>query len=172
MVLGVLLGNIALPVPVLGTLKVGVAGGSLIAALILGKLGRTGPLTWTMPLSANLTLRNFGLSLFLAQVGMASGAPFVEVIRSGGLVYLAGGAAILLALALTPLLIGHYVMRVPFDDLLGVTAGITGTPAILAYAYRRFPSERVEICYAMIYPATTIVKIVLAQVLIALGRAG
>jgi putative transport protein len=172
MVLGVLLGSIAFPVPVLGSLKMGVAGGSLIAALILGKLGRTGPLTWTMPLSANLTLRNFGLSLFLAQVGMSSGSPFVDVVSGGGLTYLAGGAGILFAIELTPLVVGHYVMRMPFDDLLGVTAGVTGTPAILAYAYRRFPSERVEICYAMIYPAATIVKIVFAQLLIALGRAG
>jgi putative transport protein len=170
MVLGVLLGSIAFPVPVLGSFKVGIAGGTLIVALVLGKLGRTGSLTWTMPLSANLTLRNFGLSVFLAQVGMNSGAPFVNVLSNGGLTLLAAGAVILLALALTPLLIGHFVMRIPFGDLLGITAGVTGTPAILAYAYRSYPSDRVEICYAMIYPAATIAKIVIAQVLIAAGR--
>ena len=82
------------------------------------------------------------------------------------------GAFIVLALALIPLLIGHYVMRIPFDDVLGITAGVTGTPAILAYAYRSFPSDRVEICYAMIYPAATIMKIVIAQLLIAMSTAG
>ncbi len=76
----------------------------------------------------------------------------------------------LLVLALTPLLIGHLVMRIPFGDLLGVTAGVTGNPAILAYAFRSYPSDRVEICYAMIFPAATIVKIVMAQVLIAMGH--
>ncbi len=156
--------------PVLGSFKVGIAGGTLIVALVLGKIGRTGALTWTMPLSANLTLRNFGLSVFLAQVGMNSGAPFVNVLSNGGLTLLAAGALILVALALTPLLVGHFVMRIPFADLLGITAGVTGTPAILAYAYRSYPSERVEICYAMIYPAATVVKIVIAQVLIATGR--
>ena len=125
-----------------------------------------------MPLSANLTLRNFGLSIFLAQVGMSSGAPFVEVVKNSGLIYLAAGAFILFALALTPLLIGHFAMRIPFDDLLGITAGVTGNPAILAYAYRSFPSDRVEICYSMIYPAATILKIVIAQLLIAVGAGG
>jgi putative transport protein len=170
MVLGVLLGSVALPVPVLGTFKVGVAGGTLIVALVLGRLGRTGPLTWTMPLSANLTLRNFGLSIFLAQVGMSSGAPFVTVARDGGATLLAAGACILLALALTPLIVGHYAMRIPFGDLMGIAAGVTGNPAILAYGFRSYPSDRVEICYAMIYPAATILKIVIAQVLVATGR--
>jgi putative transport protein len=171
-VLGVLLGSISVPLPGLGSFKMGVTGGSLIAALVLGRLGRTGPLTWTMPLSANLTLRNFGLSVFLAQVGLASGAPFVDGVKAGGLSYLFAGMVILLALALTALLVGHFVMRIPFDDLLGITSGVTGTPAILAYAVRAYPSDRVEICYAMIFPAATIVKIVIVQVLIALARGG
>lgn len=171
MVMGVLLGILPIPVPGIGTMKVGIAGGSLIVALILGKLGRTGKLTWTMPLSANLTLRNFGLSIFLAQVGMSSGAPFINVVAENGMVLLGAGACILLVLALIPLLIGHFVLRIPFDDLLGITAGVTGNPAILAYAYRSFPSERVEICYAMIYPAATIMKILIALIIISLGSA-
>jgi putative transport protein len=172
MVIGVLVGVLPIPVPVLGSLKVGVAGGTLIVALILGKLGRTGRLTWTMPLSANLTLRNFGLSIFLAQVGMTSGQPFVTVVASHGPVLLLAGAALLLAIVLPTLLIGHYIMRVPFDDLLGITSGVTGNPAILAYGYRAFPSDRVEICYATVYPAATILKIVIAQVIVAAGAGG
>lgn len=169
---GVLLGITPLPIPGLGTMKLGVAGGALIVALILGRLGRTWKLTWTMPMSANLTLRNAGLSIFLAQVGMSSGAPFVKVVQESGLVLIGLGALILLALALTPLLIGHLLMRIPFDDLLGITAGVTGTPAILSYAYRSYPSDRVEICYAMIFPAATILKIVIAQMIIAVGANG
>ncbi len=168
----VILGSLPIPVPVLGTMKVGIAGGALIVALVLGRLAHTWKFTWVMPISANLTLRNFGLSIFLAQVGMSSGAPFVEVVKNSGLIYLAAGAFILFALALTPLLIGHFAMRIPFDDLLGITAGVTGNPAILAYAYRSFPSDRVEICYSMIYPAATILKIVILQLLIAVGAGG
>ncbi len=169
--LGVLLGITRLPIPGLGTMRLGIAGGALIVALILGKLGRTWNLTWTMPMSANLTLRNAGLSIFLAQVGMSSGAPFAKAVHDSGLLLIGLGACILLALALTPLLIGHLV-RIPFDDLLGITAGVTGTPAILAYAYRSYPSDRVEVCYAMIFPAATILKIVIAQMLLAAGASG
>ena len=145
MVLGVLLGNIAFPVPVLGSFKVGIAGGALVAALVLGRLGRTGPLTWTMPLSANLTLRNFGLSVFLAQVGMSSGTPFVErgQRQRADACWLAG-AGILFALALTPLLVGHYLMRIPVRRPAGHHGRRYRQPAILAYAYRSFPSDRVE----------------------------
>jgi putative transport protein len=168
MVLGVLLGIMPIPLPGIGTMKLGIAGGSLIVALILGKLGRTGKLTWTMPLSANLTLRNFGLSIFLAQVGMSSGGPFIQVINEMGLILVLAGAAILLALAITPLLVGHYIMKIPYGDLLGITSGITGNPAILAYAYRSFPSERMDICYAMIFPAVTILKIIIALILVAM----
>jgi putative transport protein len=166
LVLGVLLGLLPIPVPGLGPIKLGTAGGSLLVALILGRIGRIGAITWRMPLSANLTLRNFGLSVFLAQVGMASGAPFVATVAAGGLSLLAAGAGILLALTLTTLLVGHYVLRIPFDELLGVTAAVTGNPAILAYAFRAVPSDRVEICYAMTYPAATIAKIVIAQQLV------
>jgi putative transport protein len=125
-----------------------------------------------MPLSANLTLRDFGLSVFLAQVGMASGSPFVQGVVAGGVPYLLAGVIIIFALALMPLLVGHFVMRVPFDDLLGIVSAATGTPAILAYASRAYPSDRVEICYAMVYPAATIVKIIIVQVMIALARGG
>lgn len=169
MVLGVLFGVIPFPIPVLGTLKVGIAGGVLIVALILGKLRRTWGLTWTMPLSANLILRNFGISIFLAQVGMSSGPKFVAAVQQSGMTFLIVGALILFALALIPLLIGHYLMRIPFDDLLGITSGVTGTPAIPAYAYRVVPSDRVDICYAMIYPTATISKIIIVQILIAMG---
>ena len=78
MVLGVLVGLIPIPLPGIGSFKLGLAGGVLIVALFLGWLGRIGSLTWTLPLTANLTLRNFGLTLFLATVGMNSGAPFVQ----------------------------------------------------------------------------------------------
>ena len=70
MALGMLLGILPIPIPGLGTLQLGMAGGPLVMGLILGRLGRTGGWVWTMPVSANLILRNLGLTLFLAQVGM------------------------------------------------------------------------------------------------------
>lgn len=164
MVTGVILGLIPIPVPGVGTVTLGIAGGPLIVALILGWLRRTGPLTWVMPLPANIVLRNFGLSLFLAAVGVNAGQPFVRTITEGGGTMLLIGAAVLLATVLIVLLVGYYVLRVPYDDLMGVVSGATGNPAILAYANKAAPTERPDICYAMIFPSMTIIKVIAVQV--------
>ena len=80
MVLGILLGLIPIPIPGVGTVTLGIGGGPLIVALIVGKLRRTGPILWVMPLPANIVLRNFGLALFLAAVGINAGQPFVRTV--------------------------------------------------------------------------------------------
>ena len=136
MALGVIVGLVPFPIPGIGTLSLGTAGGPLLVALLLGYLGRTGGLVWTMPASANLTLRNFGLTLFLAQVGMSSGPRFVATVQETGFLFLAWGAAILLAVVLTTLLVGH-ALKIAYDELLGIASGVTGNPAILAYAVPR-----------------------------------
>lgn len=168
MVLGVALGLVPIPIPGLGILSLGLAGGPLVVALILGRLGRTGRLVWTMPVPANLTLRNFGLTIFLAQVGLTSGPGFVATIHETGLVLLLLGAAILLAVTLTVLAAGHLVLRIPFDELLGITAGATGNPAILAYASRTAGTDKPDIGYAIIFPGMTIVKILVVQAIVAI----
>jgi putative transport protein len=170
MVLGVAVGLIPVPVPGLGTLSLGLAGGPLVVALILGWLGRTSGLVWTMPVSANLTLRNFGLTIFLAQVGLTSGPGFVATVQETGFTLLVLGAAILLAVALTVLAVGHLALRIPFDELLGILSGATGNPAILAYAGRAVPTDRPDIGYAIIFPGMTIVKILVVQALAAVWR--
>ena len=97
---GVLLGLVPIPFRASARSRSGLAGGPLVVALILGRLGRTGPLTWHMPLPANLTLRTFGLTLFLAAVGLGSGAPFVETLAGAGLLFLCdrGGVIVLAAM--------------------------------------------------------------------------
>lgn len=164
MVLGVLLGLLPIPIPGVGTVSLGIGGGPLIVALIVGRLRRTGPISWVMPLPANIVLRNFGLTLFLATVGINSGQAFVTTVAASGPLMLLIGAVVLLTMVLIILLVGHFIMRIPFDDLLGVTSGATGNPAILVYASRMAPTERTDIAYAMIFPSATIVKVVAVQV--------
>jgi putative transport protein len=164
MVLGVLLGLIPIPIPGVGTVTLGIGGGPLIVALILGRLRRTGPLLWTMPLPANLVLRNFGLALFLATVGVNAGQPFVRTVADSGFTMLFIGMAVLLTTVAIVLLVGHYLMRIPYDDLVGVASGATGNPAILVYSTRMAPTDRPDIGYAMIFPSMTIVKVVAAQI--------
>jgi putative transport protein len=163
--LGLVLGMIPVPLPGGGTFSLGVAGGPLIMALILGWLGRTGPLGWRIPVVANLVLRNLGLSVFIGSVAIGAGTPFVETVASNGIQILLGGAAVLLTLVLIVLVAGH-LMRIPFDDLLGICAGSTGNPAIVVAAGRLAPTERTDIGYAICFPSMTIVKIIAVQVLL------
>jgi putative transport protein len=172
MVLGVLLGLIPIPIPGIGTVTLGIGGGPLIVALVLGKLRRTGPMLWVMPLPANLVLRNFGLAIFLATVGINAGQPFVKTISETGMSMLFIGVAVLLTTVLIVLLVGHYLMKIPFDDLVGVASGATGNPAILVYSTKMAPTERPDIGYAMIFPSMTIIKVIAVQIVGLLVVAG
>jgi putative transport protein len=172
MVLGVLLGLIPIPLPGVGTVTLGIGAGPLIVALIVGRLRRTGPISWVMPLPANIVLRNFGLTLFLATVGINSGQAFLTTVAKTGPVLLLIGAIVVLSAVALVLLVGRYVLRIPYDDLLGIASGTTGNPAILVYANRMAPTDRTDISFAMIFPSMTIVKVVAIQIvgLILLGR--
>jgi putative transport protein len=164
MVMGVLLGLIPIPIPGVGVVTLGIGGGPLIVALILGKLRRTGPMLWTMPLPANIVLRNFGLAMFLATVGVNAGQPFVRTVAESGFTMLFIGVAILLTTVAIVLLVGHYIMRIPYDDLVGVASGATGNPAILVYSTKMAPTDRPDIGYAMIFPSMTLVKVIAVQI--------
>ncbi len=163
MALGLILGAIRIPVPGVGPVTLGLSG-VLIVALILGKQRRTVRLNWTLPASANLVLRNLGLTVFLAQVGMASGPKFAEAVAETGLLMLGLGAIVLLGLILPVLLLGLFVFRMPYDDLSGIVAGVCGNAAILAFANKQVPNDRPDIGYATIFPGMTIVKILFVSI--------
>jgi putative transport protein len=168
MVLGVLFGLIPFPLPGLGTFTFGAGGGAMIVSLLLGWLGRTGNLTWTIPPSANLTLRNFGLTLFLAVAGMRSGQQFISTVQQTGFQLLGVGIAITLSVVLVAMILGYWLMKLTFDEVLGVVAGVTGNPAILAYAAKSVPTNKPELGYAIVFPSSTIIKIIIVQVLLVL----
>jgi putative transport protein len=163
--LGLLLGMIPIPLPGGARFSLGVAGGPLVMALVLGRLGRSGPIGWRIPVVANLVLRNLGLSIFIGCVAIGAGAPFVATVASNGIQILLGGAAVLVTLVMI-VLVGGHLLKIPFDDLLGVCAGSTGNPAILASAGRLAPTDRPDIGYAICFPSVTILKIIAVQVLL------
>ena len=167
MALGFLLGAINFPLPGVGKLALGLSG-VLIVALVLGKMRRTGGLNWTIPLSANLVLRNLGLTLFLAQVGMASGPKFAATVSQTGFLMLGLGAIVVVALVLPILLLGLGVFKMPYDEVAGIVAGACGNPAILAYANKLAPTDKPDIGYAMIFPGMTIIKILFVDIVPAL----
>jgi putative transport protein len=164
--LGLLAGLVPIPIPGVGRLTLGFAG-VLIVALTLGKLRRTAGLTWAIPLSANLILRNLGLTLFLAQVGLASGERFVSSVSATGPTLLLLGALLCLLMVVPPMVAGR-LFGLPADDVLGVVSGVTGNPAILSYAGRAAATDRPDIVYATVFPTMTILKIIFVQVAAAL----
>jgi putative transport protein len=163
MALGFLIGAIQIPLPMIGKISVGLSG-VLIIALILGNLRRTGSMNWTIPLSANLVIRNLGLTLFLAQVGMSSGPKFAATVTDTGFMMLGLGAIVLLALVVPILILGLLVFRMPYDEVAGIVAGACGNPAILAYSNKLAPTDRPDLGYAMIFPGMTIVKILFVDI--------
>jgi putative transport protein len=167
MALGFLVGVVPIPIPGVGKLMLGLAG-VLIVALVLGNLRRTAGMNWTIPLSANLVLRNLGLTIFLAQVGMASGPKFVETVAATGVQMLGLGSLVLIALVLPIVILGHWAFRMPYDEMAGVVAGACGNPAILAFATKLAPTDKPDIGFATIYPGMTIVKILFVNIAAAL----
>jgi putative transport protein len=172
MVLGVLLGLIPVPIPGVGTVTLGIGAGPLIVALILGRLRRTGPLLWVMPVPANIVLRNYGLAMFLATVGINAGQPFLRTLSDTDFTMLYVGAAVVLTTVIVILVVGYYLLRIPYDDLVGVASGACGNPAILVYSAQMAPTERPDIGYAMIFPSMTIVKVIAVQVVSLIASRG
>jgi len=168
--LGLLLGALPLPLPGGLFATLGFAGGPLLVALVLGTVGRTGPMVWTLPFSASVTLRQIGLILFLAGIGTRAGTGFLATFASSsGLALFAAGAAITFLTALAALWLSHRVLGVPMSVALGMVAGVHTQPAVLGYALEQTRNELPNLGYASVYPAATIAKILLVQVLLALG---
>lgn len=162
MVLGVLLGNLPLPLGGPPHPTLGVAGGTLVVGLILGYLGRTGPLVWTLPLEANLVLRQIGLLLFLAPVGIAAGGQFAGAWAQGGPRLLLLGALLTTASVLVLLVLGKRLLGLKGAELLGMLAGVHTQPAGLAFAREQTADPAVDVAYAAVFPLAMIGKILLA----------
>lgn len=167
-VLGVLLGLLPLPLPGGSTFMLGFAGGPLIAGLVLGRLQRTGTIIWGMPFSANLTLRQVGLLLFLAGIGTKAGVGFVETILSGGWKLMIVGAFLTTSMTCMTMILGVKLLKLSFPAVMGMMSGIQTQPACLAYANEHSTTNAPDLWYASVYPASMISKIVLAQLLVRL----
>jgi putative transport protein len=167
MAIGFAVGAISIPIPGIGKMALGFIG-VLLVALILGNLRRTGGINWTMPLSANKVLFNLGLTLFLANAGMSTGANVVATVAQNGVMILVLGAVVLCAIVLPVIVLGLFVFKMSYDEMAGVLAGATGNPAILAYANKLAPTDRPDVGYAMIFPSMTILKILFVNIAAAL----
>jgi len=168
--LGLLLGAVEVPLPGGGTFSFGFAGGPLIAGLVLGALGRTGPIVWQLPHAANLTLRQLGTVLFLAGIGVNAGQAFGDTILSREAISVLAAAFVVAATAsLVTVLAGTLLLQLPVRALIGVVAGMQTQPAVLAYASEQTEDDTdVNVGYATVVPLAMILKIVLAPLLLRL----
>ena len=165
--LGLLVGLIPIPLPGGVVLRLGFAGGPLIVALILGALGRSGSLVWNLPYSANLTLRQFGLILLLAGIGVRSGYTFFTTFNeSGGVLLFLGGAAITCATAFLTLVVGYKFLKIPFGMLVGMVSALHTQPAALGFSLEQSRNELPNVGYSVVFPIATISKILIAQLLL------
>ena len=143
-------------------LRLGLAGGPLLFALVLGMIERTGRVTWTIPISANLTLRQIGLLLFLSGVGTKAGYSFLTTMRGNGLQMLVAGAFV----TFTVTIIGYKLLKIPYDTVMGMMSGLQTQPAALAFSANMARTDRPNLGYATVYPMAMIAKIILAQLLV------
>ena len=167
--LGLLVGKIPVPIPGGGVLELGSAGGPLIVGLILGALGRTGPIVWRIPYSSNLTIRQFGITLFLAGIGANAGGDFLKAVTNpASLTVIAVGGVITFLLTSLTLVIVYKGFKLPYGTAMGVAAGLFTQPATLGYANDQTNNDLPNTGYSTVYPMSMIVGIVVAQVLIIL----
>ena len=166
MFLGVLLGSIPIAIPgVPQAVKLGLAGGPLIVAILLAKYGPKYKLNTFTTNSANMMIREIGISLFLAAVGLGAGEGFVEAIAGGGYWWILFGVAI----TMLPLLIVGFIarkgMKMDYFSLMGLMSGAMTDPPALAYANTVATNDRAAVAYATVYPLTMFLRIFTAQIL-------
>lgn len=166
---GLALGQVPIPLGAGLVFKLGFAGGPLVAALVLGRYHRIGPFVWNFPYSANHTVRQFGLALFAAGIGLISGEGFRTILaRDASVLPLFLGAALGLTLLadLLAMAVGYGLFKIPLNVMFGILAGTHTQPVVLGYASQQTGNELPNVGFATVYPLATILKIVLAQALL------
>lgn len=165
--LGVLAGAVPIALPGMPLpLRLGIAGGPLILAIVLSRIGRIGPLIWYMPLNANLAFRELGISLFLACVGLKAGEKFfATALTDQGLHWLLGGLVITVVPILLVGLTARLLFKLNFTAISGLLAGSMTDPPALAFANAICKSDAPSVVYATVYPLTMLLRVVAVQIL-------
>ena len=164
---GVIFGSIpihfsGIPQPI----KLGLAGGPLIIAILLGYFGPKWKITTYTTVSANMMIRELGISFFLAAVGLGAGESFVSSLLGGGYWWILYGFLITVIPVLTIALLARYAFKVNFYQICGLLAGATTDPAALSFAQDAYGTDYASINYATVYPLSMFLRVLVAQLLI------
>lgn len=166
--LGVIVGSIPLVIPGLpAAVKLGLAGGPLVVAILLSRISNTGPLVWYLPTNANHMLREVGITLFLAAVGLKSGEKFVEVLMGGsGLTWLLYGAVVTIVPLVVVGLLARAWKKLNYSELCGLLAGSMTDPPALAFAQQTTGSDAPAVAYATVYPLVMLLRVFSTQLVV------
>ena len=168
---GVLFGSIPFSIPGIPTpMKLGLAGGPLIVAILISRFGyKLGLVTYTKA-SANMMLREVGIALFLASVGIKSGATFFETVTSGdGLIYMSGGLLITVIPVFIVALLARKRYKMNYYSIIGLVAGASTNPPALAFANSQTEHDAPAVAYSTVYPLTMFLRILTAQLMVLVG---
>ena len=167
-ILGVALGSLPIMLPGLSQpFKLGIAGGSLIVAILMGSFGARWHLVTYTTTSANLMIREIGIALFLAAVGFGAGKSFIPTLVGGGYMWIGYGVIITLLPLLIIGIIGRKGMKLDYFTLMGLIAGSTTDPPALAYATSQSSvNDRAAVAYSTVYPLTMFLRVLTGQLMI------
>lgn len=165
--LGVVLGCVPITIPgIPQPIKLGLAGGPLIVAIIISHLGPRAHITTYTTLSANMMIREIGISFFLAAVGLGAGRTFVSSLTAGGWWWILYGALITIIPVVVIALVGRFLCKLNFFQICGLLTGGTTNPPVLAFAQNAYGSKYVSVNYATVYPLSMFMRVLVAQVMI------
>ena len=165
--LGVIFGSLPIAIPgIPQPVKLGLAGGPLIIAILLGYFGPRLKITTYTTTSANMMLREIGISFFMAAVGLDAGKTFVSSITAGGYWWILYGALITLIPIATIILLSRLVFKLNFYEICGLVSGGTTDPAVLSFAQNLYGTDYASINYATVYPLTMFLRVLVAQLMI------
>ncbi|MBX7138035.1 MAG: putative transporter [Oligoflexia bacterium] len=165
---GIAIGTYPIQIPGMpSAVRLGLAGGPLIAAILLSRLGHVGSLVWHMPASANFMMREMGIVLFLSCVGLKAGDHFLEVLLNGQALYwILGGVLITMLPLLIVGTVARLVYKTNYLSLCGLLAGSMTDPPALSFATSLTGSDEPSISYSTVYPLTMLLRVVFAQIVV------
>ncbi len=165
--LGVVIGSWPVSLPgVPAPVKLGLAGGPLLVAIILSRIGNIDPLVWYMPAGANMMVREIGIALFLACVGLKSGDQFLDTLKGPGLTWMMYGAVITIVPLVLVAFFARMALKLNFMPLCGLLAGSMTDPPALAFAGSMTHSDAPSVSYATVYPLTMLLRVVAGQAMV------
>ncbi|HIZ88001.1 MAG TPA: putative transporter [Candidatus Coprenecus pullistercoris] len=164
---GIIVGSIPIAIPGLSApLKLGLAGGSLVVAILIARFGpNMGMVTYTTA-SSNMMLREVGISLFLAAVGLGAGENFVEALTGGGYIWILYGFLITVVPLIIVTILARAVFKMDYFSIAGMVCGSHTNPPALAFMNNTFDASRIAVAYATVYPLSMFLRVIVAQLMV------